>query len=124
MVELNREKLLKESEAEALRQLDHLTIAKNVASTEERTRIEEFLRTYARKKLGEARNDYEYHKEKCPRCGRKILVQIVLDGSNHNASVSVICAECLAKTGVGKQFKEERPEATKDIENWLADKPH
>jgi hypothetical protein len=49
---------------------------------------------------------YEYHKLKCSKCGRKILVEIGLIGVGHNAIVSVTCAECFKKVGFSDVFKD------------------
>lgn len=63
--------------------------------------------------------DYEYHKEVCSECGRKILVEIGLFGVSHNATVSATCAQCLAKRGVHEKFRAENPTAAQDIEEWI-----
>ena len=62
---------------------------------------------------------YEYHKLKCSKCGRKILVEIGLIGVSHNAIVSVTCAECLKKVKLPDIFKKRHAEAAADIERWL-----
>ena len=112
MVETDRGKLIKASDTEALRQMERRTV-------EDMHRTRELLEEYASKHLEKPKFNYEHHKEKCSQCGRRILVQIVLDGSSHNMSVSVVCADCLAKIGVVEEFKKEHPEEAKDIENWL-----
>lgn len=112
MVEIDRGKLIKESDVEALRQVERRT-------TEDKSRTRELLEEYATKHLVKLKFNYEHHKEKCSQCGRRILVQIILDGSSHNISVSVVCADCLAKIGVGEEFRKEHPEEAQDIENWL-----
>ena len=105
MLETDNRKLLEES---FLRQFPE----------HERKRMaEEFenrLKNFPTPKFG-----FEYHKEKCPECGRRILVQIVLNGVSHNMGATVICAECLKKQGVNEEFKKERPEEAEDIEKWL-----
>ena len=63
--------------------------------------------------------DYTYHKMKC-KCGRKVLVESVLFGVDHTASIVVTCDECLKKLKVGKKFTKEHPDAAKDIEEWIA----
>lgn len=63
--------------------------------------------------------EYTYYKKKCSKCGRKILVEIVLIGTNHNADIIATCAECLKKESLPKEFVSERPEIAKDIEEWI-----
>jgi hypothetical protein len=62
---------------------------------------------------------YEYHKLKCSKCGRKILVEIGLIGVSHNAVVRVTCAECLKKAKLSDVFKKCYTETADDIERWL-----
>lgn len=59
------------------------------------------------------------HFLQCTQCGRKILVSIVLNGTNHNMSVSVCCADCLS---TDDEFTKEYPEVSKKIENWTTRK--
>jgi len=61
---------------------------------------------------------YTYHKLACTKCGRKIIVEVLLIGVDHTASITAVCAECLKK-GVNKEFAEKNPEAAKDIEEWI-----
>lgn len=51
----------------------------------------------------------------CRECRRKILVEIALLGTNHNATVTAICAECLK---IGENFKKEQPKVSEQIEEW------
>lgn len=111
-METDRGKLIKESETEALRRLQELV------RYEDKNRVRQWIEE-GKKLMEKFRPGYEHHKEKCSQCGRRILVQIVLDGSSHNMNVSVVCAECLKKIGVNGEFKKERPEEAKDIEEWL-----
>ena len=113
MLKINREKLFQESKDHFLRQL-----SKRMPEQERKKVADEFDRQI--QKVSKVLFGYEYHKEKCPQCGRRILVQIILNGTSHNVSVSVVCSECLEKIGVGEEFKKERPEEAKDIESWLA----
>lgn len=62
---------------------------------------------------------YEYHKLKCPICGRKILVEIGLTGTSHNILVNATCAHCLKNTGLPEEFKKKHANASADIEKWL-----
>jgi len=62
---------------------------------------------------------YVYHKLECPECGRKILVERFLVGTNHTIRVGVICAECLHKKGLSEEFREKNPRGAEDIERWL-----
>lgn len=55
------------------------------------------------------------HKLKCHTCSRKILVQMVLFGQPHHLDLTVICGECLQ---VDKDFREQYPELSKDLEDW------
>ena len=74
---------------------------------------------YLKDQIPKMKFGYEHHKEKCSQCGRRILVQIILNGTSHNIGVGVVCADCLAKIGVGEEFRMEHPEEAQDIENWL-----
>lgn len=62
-----------------------------------------------------------YYKLQCGKCGRKILVEVLLIGSNHNADVMVNCAECLKKSGVHPEFKKRYSKAASDIERWISE---
>jgi len=63
--------------------------------------------------------NYTYYKIKCQKCGRKILVEVLLFGVNHNADLIATCAECLQKKGLDKKFAKKNPEVAKDIKAWL-----
>ena len=51
----------------------------------------------------------------CNKCGRKILVEIVLFGVNHNASVRATCAECLT---LNEEYCAEHSEECEEIKEW------
>ena len=51
----------------------------------------------------------------CPKCGRKIFVQIALCGTCHNESIQAACAECVSMHG---EFSAEHPEIAKEFEEW------
>jgi hypothetical protein len=51
----------------------------------------------------------------CRKCQRKIVVDCVLNGTNHNLGVYAICAECVKLEG---DFKEKFPEQAKAIEEF------
>jgi hypothetical protein len=61
--------------------------------------------------------DYEYHKLKCRKCHRKILVQVILTGVSHNLGVYATCAECVGT--VDANFRESNPQAADDVQKWL-----
>lgn len=45
--------------------------------------------------------------EKCPVCGRKMIIQMANCGDNDAfLGVTVICADCLKKTGINKEYSE------------------
>ena len=48
----------------------------------------------------------------CRKCGRKIVVETVLNGTNHNLAVHVTCAECM-------EIDEEHPEIIKQVADFL-----
>jgi len=56
------------------------------------------------------------HLTACNKCGRKILVEMVLIGAQHHVGVSVTCGDCLV---VPEQFRKEQPEIASKIESWL-----
>ena len=58
---------------------------------------------------------------KCGICGKKILVQILLMGTNHNACVSTTCGSCLKENGINAQYKKKDPEEAQKIEAWVED---
>ena len=62
---------------------------------------------------------YTYYREKCGKCGRKILVEMLLFGVPHHTGVSVTCASCLEKSGLPELFKKQRPGEAADIEQWI-----
>lgn len=61
---------------------------------------------------------YTYYKKICAECGRRILVEIFVNGSSHNVAVIAICADCIT-IPFNQKFEEEYPEATKDIIDWI-----
>ena len=65
---------------------------------------------------------YDYFKEECTKCKRKILVEIGLIGVSHNAGVSVTCADCIKEEQIPKNFKKENPEAYNDITKWIKER--
>lgn len=66
----------------------------------------------------EMKLDYTYYKLQCARCSRKILVEMSLFGIPHHTNPSVVCGECI-KRQFPKGYKQEHPEAYKDIKEWL-----
>jgi len=62
---------------------------------------------------------YTYSFEKCQTCGKQFLVERMLIGTEHTASIIVSCKECLKKKGLNKQFAKEHSEEAKAINEWL-----
>lgn len=65
---------------------------------------------------------YTYYKKECTKCKRRILVEIGLIGTNHNAGVSVTCANCIKEEQIPEEFKKENPEAYNDIMKWVKER--
>ncbi len=59
--------------------------------------------------------DYRYQFEKCGKCGREMLVEQILFGTNHTASIIVNWKDCLKKAPLPKDFMEQHPEDAKAI---------
>jgi len=53
----------------------------------------------------------------CPKCGKKIIVETTLNGSNHNMSMSAICADCWE---LNESFKQKFPDKSQEIEIQVA----
>jgi hypothetical protein len=64
--------------------------------------------------------DYQFEFSKCPGCGRKFLIEKILFGTDHTASTTVTCKECLST--VSSKFILEHPDEAKSIKEWLDDK--
>lgn len=65
--------------------------------------------------------DYDFRMTQCQTCGRKILVEILRFGVNHDADIIASCAECLIKrlrTKEFKRFRKEHSDAAKVILEW------
>jgi len=62
--------------------------------------------------------EYSYYKLKCSKCGRKILVEAILAGTDHNVDLIVTCAECI-KPPFNEEFVRKYPDIAKDIESWI-----
>ena len=56
------------------------------------------------------------HLTACSKCGRKMLVEMALIGSQHHVGVTVVCGNCLVVT---EEFRKEHPKIVSTIENWL-----
>lgn len=52
---------------------------------------------------------YTYYKKECTKCKRRILVEIGLIGTNHNAGVSVTCVDCIKEEQIHGNFKKRKP---------------
>lgn len=61
---------------------------------------------------------YRYHKLECTECGRKVLVERHVNGSDHCLRVSVTCAACV-KLPLPEGFVSDAPEAAAHITEWL-----
>ena len=51
----------------------------------------------------------------CHKCGRKIVVQIGINGTPHHWVSNVVCAECME---IQSEFQEHYPQQAKEIEEW------
>ena len=61
--------------------------------------------------------NYAYYKSACKKCNRKILVEVILIGTNHNSVVISTCADCL-ELDETSNFKKENLDAFNDIQKW------
>lgn len=59
----------------------------------------------------------ETHFEKCG-CGKRIVIQILLNGTSHNLGLSIICSDCVKAGKIDSKYKNENPEMAKTIEEW------
>lgn len=66
--------------------------------------------------------EYEYHKLKCNKCGKKILVEIHQFGISHIASTVVTCAKCIVFNKISDEFKKEHPDVINDLKKWIKEK--
>jgi hypothetical protein len=55
---------------------------------------------------------------KCHQCGKKIVVEAVLNGVNHNVSMSAVCAECVE---LNDEFKTAQSNIARSIEEFKAE---
>lgn len=55
------------------------------------------------------------HMLQCGVCGRKILLEMVVNGTQHHSGETVTCAECLH---INKEFGDKHPEIVARIEEW------
>ena len=62
--------------------------------------------------------EYDYTKCECLQCGRKILVERGLMGVTHTVGIYATCLDCVMKKGLTEKFKEQNPDAAKDITEW------
>jgi tRNA pseudouridine-54 N-methylase len=56
------------------------------------------------------------HLMSCHKCGRNVMVELVLIGVPHHIQVIVTCGECVEPS---KQIRKEYPEIVTKVENWL-----
>lgn len=61
---------------------------------------------------------YINYKRSCSTCGRKLLIEINLNGSNHNLSVNATCGECIKPEELNL-FEETWPREAKAIREWI-----
>jgi len=57
------------------------------------------------------------HMLSCRKCGRKILVEILLTGVSHNGQVGAICGACLE---VSEPFSQNHPDIARRLREWAA----
>lgn len=55
------------------------------------------------------------HLSQCNKCGKRIILQNILMGTNHSTAITCICAECMI---VNEKFAEENPEIAKRIKEY------
>ena len=63
--------------------------------------------------------NFIHSKNKCPECGRKILVIMTSIGSPHQFVNQVICGECLLEKGLNEAWVKANPEEAEEIETWI-----
>ena len=51
----------------------------------------------------------------CKKCGRKILVEMGINGTIHHMGTSATCADCIE---IPAEFREKFPDIAKQIEEW------
>jgi hypothetical protein len=51
----------------------------------------------------------------CKKCGRKILVEMAINGTIHHMGTSATCADCIEYTD---DFREKNPNVVEQIEKW------
>ena len=56
---------------------------------------------------------------RCEWCDRKIYLSMSMTGTIHHFEPSAICAECLQKKGLNKDFVKDFPEDAKKIQEWM-----
>lgn len=61
---------------------------------------------------------YVYYMLACSICGRKTLVEMRINGSNHVLTIVVNCAACLPNPSP-EAFVKQQPEAAAKIQEWL-----
>lgn len=52
----------------------------------------------------------------CFSCKRKILLEVVVNGTQHHSGDTVTCADCLH---INEEFRDEHPEIVEQIEEWM-----
>ena len=57
------------------------------------------------------------HFLKCSKCGKKSVVEIALNGTDHNVCIFIHCAECME---ISEDFKKNHSESAKKIEDFCA----
>jgi hypothetical protein len=53
----------------------------------------------------------------CQKCGKKILVEVVLMGTNHNTAIQATCLDCLK---LSEEFRSLHPKVADQIDHWRA----
>lgn len=60
---------------------------------------------------------YDITFAECPKCKKKLLIERVINGTDHDLSIIVTCQGCVA---LRDEFRKEHPEKAEKIENWIS----
>jgi hypothetical protein len=52
----------------------------------------------------------------CSKCGKKSIVEAAINGTNHNANVSVTCLDCFK---ISEKFRLQFPDKSKEIDEKM-----
>ena len=56
---------------------------------------------------------------KCYVCDREIMIEIVINGTNHNIAVQPTCKECV---DLSDEYRARHPDLANEIDEWKASK--